>query len=127
MITPKLSDTKVKNRYDYNFIRMKKSNIGDRNQPFAQRLADYMNKYTLTAKRFADLSEEYAGLYGTKVTEDDIKGYLYCGKSPKIDKLFAISKVMGVSIDYFCGYGSRNRKSKNPIIEARYRKRKKGN
>ena len=126
MITTKLSETHVRNRYDYNFIKMKKPMIGNRDQPFAQRLADYMNKYTLTAKRFAELSAEYSGKYGTKVTEDDIKGYLYAGKSPKIDKLFAISQVMGVSIDYFCGYGSRNRKSKNPIIEARYRKRKKG-
>jgi len=125
MITPKIENTQVKNKYQYNFIKMSKPKLGERDQPFAQRLADYMNKYSLSAKRFADLSAEYAGRHGTKVTEMDINGYLYCGKSPKIDKLYAITQVMGVSIDYFCGYGARNRTSKNPIIEARYRKSRK--
>lgn len=125
MVTPKLDNTVVRNRYDYNFIRMRNPRLGKRDQPFAQRLADYMNKYSLTAKDFARLSAEYSGKFGTKVTQRDIEGYLYSGKSPKIDKLYAITQVMGVSIDYFCGYGSRRRKSKNPIIEARYRKRRK--
>lgn len=125
MITPKIENTYVKNKYQYNFIKMSKPQLGERDQLFAQRLADYMNKYSLTAKRFAELSAEYAGKYGTKVTEWDINGYLYQGKSPKIDKLYAIAQVMGVSIDYFCGYGARNRKSRNPIIEARYRKGRK--
>ena len=125
MVTPKLENTIVRNKYAYNFIKMHNPKLGPRDQPFAQRLADYMNKYSLTAKRFAELSAEYAGKYGTRVTERDIENYLYQGKSPKIDKLYAITQVMGVSIDYFCGYGARNRKSKNPIIEARYRKGRK--
>ena len=125
MVTPKLENTVVRHKYDYNFIKMHTPNLGPKDQSFAQRLADYMNKYSLSAKRFAELSAEYAGKHGTRVTEWDIEGYLYQGKSPKIDKLYAITQVMGVSIDYFCGYGSRNRKSKNPIIEARFRKGRK--
>lgn len=125
MITPRLNGTITKHKYEYNFIHMAKPYIGKRDEPFAKRLADYMNKYSLSAKRFAELSEEYSLRHGTKVTEDDIYNYLYKGISPKIDKLYAITTVMGVSIDYFCGYGTRNRKSKNPIIEARYRKNRK--
>lgn len=127
MVNPKEEKKKVKNPYPYNFVKMAHPEIGTQNEPFSDRLKRYMNKYTLTAKRFAELSEEYAGPHGTKVTESDINGYLYYGWSPKIDKLYAITQVMGVTIDYFCGYGPRNRRSKNPIIEARYRKRKRDN
>lgn len=118
MITPKTEGTQVKYKYQYNFIKMSKPHLGQRDQPFAQRLADYMNKYNISAKRFSELCEEYSRGYGTKVTVQDISGYLYQGISPKIDKLYAISKVMGVSIDYFCGYGERNRRTKNPLIQA---------
>ena len=108
MITPKLNSTVVKHRYDYNCVKMKHPELGSRQEPFAQRLADYMNKYTITVKRFAELSEEYAGKHGTKVTEKDINGYLYQGKSPKIDKLYAICTVMDVPLEYFVGYGPKN-------------------
>lgn len=115
--------TEVKNPYKYNFIKITNPKLGGRKDSFADRLAFYMNKYHLSAKQFANISQELAGKNGFKVTEMDISGYLYRGVSPKIDKLYAISQVMGVSIDYFCGYGTKNRKSRNPIIEARFKKR----
>lgn len=118
----KANNTQTKNPYGYNFIKMSKPKLGSRKDSFGERLAFYMNKYHLSAERFAEISHELAGKNGFKVTTHDIKNYLYCGVSPKIDKLYAISQVMGVSIDYFCGYGQKNRKSRNPIIEARYHK-----
>ena len=127
MVTPKMDQKTVKHPYDYNFVKMSKPNLGARDQSFAERLAAYMNKYNISIRNFVKLSAEYAGKYGTKITERDLSNYLYQGKSPKIDKLYAITQVMGVTIDYFCGYGPRNRRSKNPIIEARYRKRKRDN
>ena len=123
MVTAK--NGKVQHPYGYNFVKMSKPNIGSRQDSFAERLAFYMNKYNLTAQRFADISQELAGKNGFCVTRQDIQQYLYNGVSPKIDKLYAITQVMGVSIDYFCGYGKKDRKSRNPIIEARYHKGKK--
>ena len=123
MVTPNIHNTKVRFKYHYDFIKMSKPHVGKKDQPFAQRLADYMNKYGLTIHRFAELCQEYSSQYGTKVTPMDIQHYLYQGVSPKIDKLYAISKVMGVSIDYFCGYGSRNRRTTNPRVVAELRKK----
>ena len=122
MVMPNLEQTVTQHPYDYNFIRIKNPHIGFRKEKFAERLAAYMNKYHLTAKKFAELSHELAGKKGFRVTERDISNYLYRGISPKIDKLYAISQVMGVDLDYFCGYGASDRKSRNPIMEARYRK-----
>lgn len=127
MVNPRKENTRVKNQYGYHFIHMSYKHIGKRKDSFAERLAFYMNKYNLSAKQFAEISHELAGKNGFRVTKQDIEAYLYRGVSPKIDKLYAISQVMGVTLDYFCGYGTKNRKSSNPIIEARYRKSKRRN
>lgn len=106
----------------FNFIRMSHPNLGEQKETFAARLIRYRSKYHLSVEDFANISNEFAKIYGTRVTANDINRYENYNICPKIDKMTAIAEAMGVSIDYFAGYGSCRRKSRNEIIESRYRK-----
>ena len=123
MITPKTKFEGTKHIYACKFVQMTHPNIGERNQPFAVRLANYMNKYHISRKTFVELCDEYRGKYGASVTEQDLSNYLYNGNTPKIDKLMTISRVMGVPMEYFCGYGQKRvPKPKNQLVMAHFRK-----
>lgn len=119
----------------FNFVRMSKPNIGRQKETFAARLIRYMDKYSLTPERFSEICNEFACKYDlkaegkkraqrTRVTTRDISNYVNYNVSPKIDKMTVIAEAMGVSIDYFAGYGAENRRSSNEILEAKYRKRR---
>lgn len=119
----------------FNFVRMSKPNIGRQKETFAARLIKYMDKYSLTPKRFSEVCNEFAAKYdlpaeGTcraqrvRITERDINNYENYNVCPKIDKMTVIAEAMGVGIDYFAGYGPDNRRSRNELLEAKYRKRR---
>ena len=103
----------------FNFIKMSHPNIGDQKETFAARLIRYRKKYHLSVDDFATISNEFAKIYGTRITKRDILNYENYNICPKIDKMTAIAEAMGVSIDYFAGYGTSNRKSRNDIMESR--------
>lgn len=130
-----LQEGMVKHPQMFNFIRMSKPHIGEQKEVFAARLIRYKDKYGLTDKRFADICNEFAAKYDlkakpgrkaqkTRITERDLINYENYNICPKIDKMTAIAEAMGVGIDYFGGYGPMNRKSKNEILEAKYRKKR---
>ena len=106
----------------FNFIKMSHPNIGEQKETFAARLIRYRSKYHLSVEEFASIANEFAKPYGAKVTVRDINSYENYNICPKIDKMTAISEAMGVSIDYFAGYGSCRRRSHNELIEIRHRK-----
>ena len=125
----------VKNPQAYNFVRMSKPHIGRQKETLAARLIKYMEKYSLTTETFCDICNEYAAKYDIPATKTQrgyrtrlfprsVDGYLNYNICPKIDKLTIMAEAMGVGIDYFAGYGSDNRQSKNPVLESRFRKRK---
>lgn len=104
---------------EFNFVRMHNPDVGPQRERFAARLIRYRTKYSLSVEEFATIANEFAKMYGTRVTKRDILNYENYNICPKIDKMTAISEAMGVSIDYFAGYGSCDRKSQNSMIESR--------
>ncbi len=105
----------------FNFVKMLHPNIGEQKETFAARLIRYRAKYHLSVDEFAAIANEFGRMHGVRITRRDIANYENYNICPKIDKMTAIAEAMGVSIDYFTGYGSSNRKSKNEFIEARHR------
>lgn len=103
----------------FNFIKMAHPHIGDQRERFAARLIRYRTKYHLSVDEFAKIANEFAKMYGTRITKRDIMNYENYNICPKIDKMTAIAEAMGVSIDYFAGYGTEDRKSQNSMIESR--------
>ena len=119
----------------FNFVRYTKPNIGRQKETFAARLIKYRDKYALTQQGFCDICNELASKYDlpakngqraqrVRITTRDLIGYENYNICPKIDKMTIIAEAMGVSVDYFAGYGSENRHSKNELLEAKYRKRR---
>lgn len=119
----------------FNFVRMSKPHIGRQKETFAARLIRYMDKYSLTPERFADVCNEYAAKYDLRATESqraqrtritvrDVDNYTNYNVCPKIDKMTVIAEAMGVGIDFFAGYGPNDRRSNNLFLEAKYRKRR---
>lgn len=105
----------------FNFIKMMHPHAGEQKETFAARLIRYRAKYHLSVEEFASIANEFGYMHGVKVTTRDITNYENYNVCPKIDKMMAIAEAMGVSIDYFAGYGPSNRRSKNDIIESRKR------
>lgn len=103
----------------FNFVKMKHPKIGDQKETFAARLIRYRKKYHLSVEDFALISNEFAKMYGARVTKHDIINYENYNICPKIDKMTAIAEAMGLSLDYFAGYGSDDRQSRNDILESR--------
>lgn len=129
-----LQEGMTKNPQVFNFIRMSKPHIGEQKETFAARLIRYKDKYGLTDQRFSEICNEYAKKYDLKATSkhkaqktrirvSDLENYENYNICPKIDKMTAIAEAMGVDIDYFGGYGPMNHRSRNEILEAKYRKR----
>lgn len=112
--------------YKYHFINMNNEKL-PRTMTTGKRIKFFRIKYSLTQEEFAEMCNVYANRYNTKVTQMDISGYENGKCCPKIDKLTAISKAMGVSIDYFCGYGATDRKSQNDLVEIRKLKKNRQN
>ena len=130
-----LQEGMAKNPQAFNFIRMSHPHIGKQKETFAARLIRYKDKYHLTNETFADICNNYAKKYDTKATKDrkaqrtritvrDLESYENFNICPKIDKMTVIAEAMGVGIDYFGGYGPDSRRSKNEILESKFRKRK---
>lgn len=130
-----LKEGMVKHPQMFNFIRFSKPHIGRQKETFASRLIKYRDKYSLTQERFCEICNELAVKYDlpakngrkaqrTRITMRDLIGYENYNICPKIDKMTIIAEAMGVSIDYFAGYGTDSRRSKNEILEAKYRKKR---
>lgn len=130
-----LQEGMVQNPQMFNFIRMSKPHIGEQKETFAARLIRYKDKYGLTDARFAQICNEFASKYDLKATtkhkaqrtrihERDLQNYENYNICPKIDKMTVIAEAMGVSIDYFGGYGPNFRRSSNIVLESKYRKQK---
>jgi len=105
----------------FKFITMMHPHAGEQKETFAARLIRYREKYHLSVEEFASIANEFGWMHGVKITRRDIINYENYNICPKIDKMLAISEAMGVSIDYFAGYGTNNRRSKNDMIESRNR------
>lgn len=114
-----MKDRMTKQPQLFNFIKMNHPNMGKQQETFAARLVRYRKKYRLSTEDFALIANEFAKIHGTKITTSDIINYEYYNICPKIDKMTAIVEATGMSLDYFAGYGTSNRKSKNSIIECR--------
>ena len=113
----------------FNFIRMSKPHIGQQKETLAARLIKYMDKYSLTPESFAEICNEYACKYDvkatattraqrTRITRHDLDNYVNYNVCPKIDKMTVIAEAMGVSIDYFAGYGPDDRTSGDFVLAA---------
>ena len=102
----------TKHPQKFNFVKMMNPNIGEQKETFAARLIRYRHKYNLKPEQFCEIANEFAVKYGTKLTVRDISNYENFNICPKIDKMTAIAETMGVSIDYFAGYGPANRRRK---------------
>ena len=105
----------------FNFVKMGHPNIGDQRETFAARLIKCRMKYHLSIDELANIANDFARPYGTRVTKRDIFNYENYNICPKIDKMTALAEALGVSIEYFAGYGPEGRRSKNPVIESRTR------
>ena len=99
------------------FVKMTHKNIGEQRETFAARLIRYRTEHHLSVDEFATIANEFAKMYGAKVSRRDIYNYENFNVCPKIDKMTAISEAMGVSMNYFAGYGPIVRKSRNALIE----------
>lgn len=102
----------TKKPQQFNFVRMTHPHIGQQKETFAARLIRYRDKYHLTPERFCDIANEFGKKYNTTITIRDIRNYENFNVCPKIDKMTLIAETMGLSIDYFAGYGSANRRNK---------------
>lgn len=109
--------------YKYHFITMDRPTLSKQTMSTAERIKTFRCKYNMSRKMFADICSAYGYRYGVKVTMHDINNYERQRCCPKIDKLSAITDAMGMTLDYFCGYGHTNRRSKNDFVEARTKKK----
>lgn len=109
---------KVKHIYQYNFARMS-GFATQRQETVGERIQAFCTKHDFKYRQFQELANHYAQQYDTRVTYGDIMNYIHKDVSPKIDKLYAISKVMGMQTEWFAGYGSVNMRSTNEIINMR--------
>ena len=105
--------------YQYHFITMTKPTMKTQNMSTRDRIISFRKKYNMSREMFARFCSAYGERYGVKVTKYDIQNYERQKCCPKIDKLQAISDAIGFSVDYICGYGATDRKSKNDLVEAR--------
>lgn len=112
---------RVKRPQPFNFVKMKHPNAGTQKETFAARLIRLRKKYHLSQTDLAFAANQFASKYGSQVTIHDICNYENKNVCPKIDKMTAISEALGVSINYFAGYGPEEAHVKNPVIEARSR------
>ena len=123
----------VKNPQMFNFVRITHKNIGQQKETFGARLIRFREKYHLTPGEFCAMCNEYSAQYDmpatdtrraqrTRITLRDISNYEDFNVCPKVDKMTLMAEAMGVSIDYFGGYGATNRRSKNAAVEARRKK-----
>ena len=103
----------------FRFINMKAPEAGFQKETFAARMIKFRVKYHFGREDIATIANEFARDYGTRVTLRDIRNYELYNICPKIDKMTAIAEALGLSVDYFAGYGPSNRKSKNETIEKR--------
>ncbi len=133
---PELQPGMVKNPQLFNFVRITHRNIGQQKETFGSRLIRWREACNMTPAEFCSYCNKIAEKYDlpatvshraqrTRITARDISNYEDFNVSPKIDKMTIIATAMGVDIDYFAGYGAKNRRSKSQMIEAR-RKRKAG-
>lgn len=105
----------------FHFVKMHKPHIGEQKDTFGVRLIWYRHKYHLSRENFCNVCNECAARMNTKVktpsfkpntriTMMDLRNYEDFNVSPKIDKMTLICKATGMSMDYFAGYGPRNRR-----------------
>lgn len=109
----------TKHPQQFKFVRLTKRNLGCQKETFAARLIRYRHKFNLQPEDFCAIANEYGKDSGIRITLRDINNYENFNICPKIDKMTLIAKAMGVGIDYFAGYGTANRRSKNMLIESR--------
>jgi transcriptional regulator with XRE-family HTH domain len=120
---PELKTGMTQNPQMFNFVRVTHKNIGPQKETFAARLIRYREKYHLSQAQFCDLCNEFAKQYDlpttighkaqrTRITMRDMCNYENFNVSPKIDKMTIIAEATGLSIDYFGGYGAKNRRSR---------------
>lgn len=105
--------------YKYHFITMVRNTFDVPQMSIGDRINSFCEKYNMSHAEFARLANEYAKKYNVKVTDRDIHNYTAHRCCPKIDKLTAISKAMGVPVAYFVGYGNNECKSSKQKIEKR--------
>ena len=124
----------VKNPQIFNFVRITHRNIGQQKETFGARLIRFREKFHYSQAEFCDACNELAVKYDlaatsthraqrTRITMRDINNYENYNICPKIDKMTIIAEAMGVSSDYFAGYGAQNRRSKNPLVQSHARRK----
>lgn len=122
----------------FNSIHILHPHLSGQHETFAARLIRFRDKYGLDKESFLNICNVYAKQFDkkarkasgrkkqkTRITAKDLDNYENFNVCPKMDKMIVIAKAMGMSIDYFAGYGEQDSKSNNEIIEAKFRKNKK--
>lgn len=78
-------------------IQMKKSNT-------AERLKEIMTKRNLRQVDILELCKPFCAEYGVKLGKNDLSQYISGKASPKQNKLFILSKALGVSSAWLMGF-----------------------
>ena len=134
LLPEELKPGMTKNPQLFNFVRFSHLNIGAQKDTFGARLIRYRKAHGFrTQEEFCDYCNEFAKKYDlpatenrrgqkTRITKKDMENYEYNNVSPKIDKMTVIAEAMELPIDYVAGYGPKNRRSRNVVLAAKYRK-----
>lgn len=124
----------TKNPQMLNSIRFTNKNIGYQKETVGARIFRCRHDYGFSREEFCDECNKYSVHYDLPATDShraqkiritmaDLHHYEDCNVTPKMDKLFLIASALGLSVDYFAGYGAENRRSKNTAVESRKRRR----
>lgn len=128
-IPGKLKPGMTKFPQKFHFVHIHKHHLGVQQETLAARIIRFRDKYDLSRVEFLNICNTFAERHDlpgqrTRLTNRDIVNYEDFNICPKIDKMVVMADAMGIDIDYFAGYGSASRDSKNEFIHARYRKKK---
>ena len=117
----------------FNFVRMHQPNIGEQQDTCGARILKFQRDGNLDEKTILDTANVFMENFDlkntkkhkaqkTRLTHRDFVSYTNCNTSPKIDKMTGLTEAMGMTIDYFAGYGPDSRIPRNQIIAPRFRK-----
>ena len=124
----------TKNPMHFNFVRMDRPNIGPQQETCGARVVRFRNDHEMSREDFANYCNVWAKQYdidgprghqSTRLKTSDILHYEDMNVSPKTDKLWAMTRALGMPMPYFTGYGSTDGvMSSNETIRSRFRKKR---
>lgn len=124
----KLKPGMTKHPQKFNFVHIRQPHIGLQKETLAARVIRFRQKYKMSRTDFLNVCNIFAEHFDapkqkTRLTMRDLVKYEDFNVCPKIDKMVVMAKATGFPIDFYAGYGKNDRRSDNPNIESRFRKR----